>query len=171
VAWGTQKPEREQWFDWHSPESWHAAMSARPHVFVDGLQAPAVHTAAAVAGLQMPPWRPSFGMTAPAGSFARHVNVLRSQNWLPEQSASAKHAPAVGTHAPLAAHALLVHWAPPVHAEPLVTPHVLSAGLQRPLAHTARAVCTLQTPSWRPSFGMTAPAATFAVHANAARLQ
>lgn len=171
LACGTQRPEREQWFDWHSPESWQAASSARPQVFVAGLQAPATQTASAVAGVQVPPWRPSFGIVEPAGSFARQVNVFRSQYWLPEQSASAKQAPARGTHAPLEAHTLLVHWAAAVQLVPLVTPQVLSAALQRPLAHTARAVCTLHVPSWRPSFGITAPAATFAVHANVARSQ
>ena len=58
-------------------------------MFVVALHWPDVHAAAAFVALQVPVWRPSFGMAAPFARSAVHVSALRLQCCAAGQSTSA----------------------------------------------------------------------------------
>ena len=73
-------PEAEHVFDVHCAEFVHAVPLGAEQVLREGLHAPDAHTAAAVAVVQVPSWRPSFGIATPAASLLTQVNTLRSQN-------------------------------------------------------------------------------------------
>jgi hypothetical protein len=144
----------------HSAPLLHELPSPAAQVLVVALHAPLVQTAAALDAEQAPPWSPSPGIAVPAACLAVQVKVLRLQYWAPPQSVSAQQAPAEGTQWPLALQALLVHWLCAVHAAPSLAAQVAVVALHAPLAQTS--ALEAQVPSWSPSLGMGAPAASFA---------
>ena len=62
----------------HSPLPAQDAPLSTAHVLLTGLQVPLEHTAA-LAMLQRPSWRPSFGIGVPEPRLVTHKNVLPSQ--------------------------------------------------------------------------------------------
>ena len=157
-------------FEAHCAPTVHAALSGEAQVFAAGLQMP-VMQALLVPALLHVSWRPSAGSEEPPASLSVHVNVLRAQKRPEGQSVSTKHEDRFGTHAPDAEQVFEVHCAPLVHAVPLAAEQVLREGLHAPVTQTAAAFAAVQVPSWRPSFGIAAPAASFVMQVNVLRSQ
>ncbi len=72
---------------------------------------------------------------------------------------------------PFAPHTFATHSFAIVQAVPLTAAQVFVTALQRPLAHTACAVTSPQTPTWSVSVGSASPAALSATQVNVSRLQ
>ncbi len=175
-----------------------AVEASAAQVFVAALQRPLAHVAVAFASVHVPSWRPSDGIGLPTRSFAVQVVVSRLQYWSPLQSLSTQHLPA-GMHTPEDEHApdwhevaasllhgpwpsarphlpfdpqtLTTHSFAREHVPPLTTAQVFVTALQRPLAQTACAIASLQTPRWSVSLGIGSPAPLSATQVNVSRLQ
>ncbi len=97
---------------------------------------------------------------------------LPTLHWLPAAQSEVTAQPfAAGTHEPLAAQALVVHWAELVHAVDSPVAQVLVVPLHAPLLQTALALPAVQVPSCRPSLEIATPAASFAWQVKVVREQ
>lgn len=68
--------------------------------------------------------------------------------------------PLVAPHRPFGPHRLATHWLAAVQDALLAPAQVLVVALQAAPAQTAVALEGVQTPLWRPSFGIVTPAAS-----------
>jgi hypothetical protein len=175
-----------------------ALEASAAHVFVAALQSVLAHVAFAFASVHVPSWRPSFGIALPTRSFAVHVVVSRLQYWSAAQSPSTQHLPAgmqtpdeehapdwhavaalsehgpwpsARPHLPFDPHTFATHSFARAQVPPFTMAHVFVTALQRPLAQTAFAVTSLQTPTWSVSLGSASPAALSATQVKLSRLQ
>jgi hypothetical protein len=175
-----------------------ALAASAAHVFVAALHRPLAHVAAAFASVQVPSWRPSEGIGLPTRSFAVQFVVSRLQYWSAAQSVSTQHLPAgmqtpeeehapdwhvvaalsehgpwpsARPHLPFEPHTFTTHSFASVQVAPLTAAQVFVTALHRPLAQTACAVTSLQTPTWSVSVGSASPAALSATQVKLSRLQ
>jgi len=72
---------------------------------------------------------------------------------------------------PFEPHTFTAHWRASVQSAPFTAAQLFVTALQRPLAQTACAMVSLQTPVWRPSLGIASPAALSATQVNVFRAQ
>jgi hypothetical protein len=147
----------------------HVVPSSEAQLFVAVLHLLLRHTA--VASVQVPPCRPSLGMTVPASSLGVHVKLLRLQYLVGSvQSLSMKQPSVDGTQCPLV-QVLLTHSLALVHSSLVGDAQVWVVELHSPLVHKACAFCGEQVPSCAPSSGMAAPGPSVGLQTRSSRSQ
>jgi hypothetical protein len=170
-----------------------------PQVFAVPLHVPLTHTADAVATLQTPVCRPSFGIGCPFARSTVHAPVSRLQCWGALQSASTQQVPAsmqvpevaeqradwhnvdavaalqppspsALPHLRFVPHTFTTQPLAPAHATPFSPAQVFVVALQRPLRHAAF-VSPAPHASCRPSAGSGSAFGFFGVQVKVLRAQ